>query len=710
MPHKSSSRETRESSGREGLSRQGGGGLQGGGHGEKRIRITTTIFSVVLCAVAGYVALQQPGGKIVSLSYDLPFLAHRAGGAGDLRAVFLDEMSGDVLDRSLQAPLLDKLREAGARAVVYDIIFDREWPDPEVDEEFSAAIRRFRGVDADGQSIPGKPRGLVMLACGRKKLEHTGFMGEQLIPPTDKILAAAGDEFGLVTLAHVDYVVRELVTGTPDEASISWKAAVALGANLDESKRLEQRWINYAGPPPHPGNPDSVPAIASIPARAVLSDSNPAMFRDKVVIIGGKSGIVSPKLGEDLFSTPFHCLDFRGKLPYMSGVEIQANMLANLLQGNWLVRSSRSFDLALIFAVALLAGASFARMRPFPAIYVCLLGILALAILGVVAIHFGRVWFPWSVVALVQLPVGLVGGTAANFYIERFFRVRITEEQEQLRDAFRRYLSPQMLDRITSENFHLKLGGDKVQATMLFTDLENFTDMCQAVGDPDLIVENLNGYFERTTGHIFDHDGVVIKFIGDAIFAAWGVPFADEEAALKSVRAAWNLFEHAKFVIGGDELRTRVGLHCGEVVAGNIGSSRHIDYTLIGDDVNLAARLEGMNKMLGTSILLSEEVNAHLAGEFRTRRVGRFQVKGRRQVTTAYELLGPASQTAMPEWVETYYAALTAFEEGEYEKAREIFVETCEERIAGDGPSRFFIDFLDRGENGVDGVVELKEK
>ncbi len=247
-------------------------------------------------------------------------------------------------------------------------------------------------------------------------------------------------------------------------------------------------------------------------------------------------------------------------------------------------------------------------------------------------------------------------------------------------------------------------------AAMMFTDIAAFTDACQRVRDPELIVENLNGYFERTTSHVFDHDGMVIKFIGDAIFAAWGVPFEDEHAAVKCVRAAWNLSEHAKLKMDGEDLLTRVGLHYGEVVAGNIGSKRHVDYTLIGDAVNLAARLEGMNKMLGTGILLSEAVQQHLGEEFITRRVGQFRVKGRQDVTTVYELLGPATQTDLPAWAEQYHAALAAFESSDNSKARRLFNQVNQSRMRGDGPSQFFLEVLSKGETTLAGVVDLKEK
>ena len=657
---------------------------------EKATRMLTTLLAVLLCAVAGWLALRRVGEGVVTLSYDLPFLVHRPGGANDVCLVYLDQLSGDLLDRNVQAPLLKKLSEAGARAVVYDIIFDGDWPEKAVDVAFAEEIMAYR-----------KKGGVVMLAAGRESHKQAGIAVERLIVPNDTLLDAA-DDFGLVALVHDDsFTVRELITGTQDDPSLTWQTAVALGSGLEEERRLDPRWINYLGP--H----DAIPSVSM---KNVLDGVDPAFFRGKVVVIGGKPGIVSPKLGEDLFSTPFHRLDRRGNLPLMSGVEVQANVLANLLHNNWLTRSSPTFDLMLILGIAVLSGWSFSRLKPLTGLLLGVLGVTLLIAAGIVAMHLGRLWFPWSVAAFVQLPVALVAGTGAHFYVERFFRIKLNEEQQRLKEAFSRYLSPEMLKKLIDEGLPLNPGGDKTQAAMLFSDIERFTDICQRVSDPYHVVESLNGYFQRTTDQIFEHDGVVIKFIGDAIFAAWGVPFADEHAAVKCVRAAWKLHENSGLTIGGEPLRTRVGLHFGEVVAGNMGSTKHIDYTLIGDSVNLASRIEGLNKALGTNILLSEAVHEHVADEYCTRRVGQFRVKGRHDVTTVYELLGPTVSTELPSWALSYEAALEAFEKGDRTQARLLFSQTDQNRLNGDGPSKFFLEHLAKGESSAAGVVDLKEK
>lgn len=672
---------------------------------ERRLRLVTALAGVALAVAAGYLAFFGVGGSIRMLSYDVPAILSQAATAEGVRIVYLDELDGNFIDRRSQAKLLDKLNEAGARAVVYDLIFDLPSADPAVDKEFAAAMLRFRGVDETGTPVEGRPQRPILLACGRQSFSQAGAFGDQLIPPTDELLAAA-DDFGLVTLIHdKKFTVRELTTGSLDEPTLTWKTAIALGVPLQESDRLASRWINYVGPP----NPDR-PAIQSCSASNLFAGSVPGFLRDKVVVVGAKPGIVGAAAGLDLFSTPWHRFDLRGDLPLMSGVEIQATGLANLLEQSWLSRSDPRYDIWLVALAGGLAGAGFTRLRPVHGMFVVLLSVGLLIALGTFTVHYKRFWFPWSVVAFVQIPVAVLWGTAAHFYIERFFRVKLGEEQRQLRDAFAKYLSPQMLERLTAEGFQMKVGGEKIEAAMMFTDLEDFTNMCERVGDPERIVGTLNEYFERTTFHIFDHDGVVIKFIGDAIFAVWGAPIREPDAARKAVRAAWKLFQSDKLEVDGVTLKTRIGVHFGEVVAGNVGSARRVDYTLIGDAVNLAARLESLNKTLGTNILISDEVRQRTGDEFRTRLVGRFKVKGRREITVIHELLGPAVQREEPEWISLYHQALEALVANDHGKASGLFRAAETSRGQPDGPSRFFLSRLDAGEGGRDGVVEMTEK
>lgn len=688
---------------------------------ERRVRLFTGIIGIILTIVAGYFALTRMGGSLRSLSYDIPYLVHRGGQANDVRIVYLDELDGEAVDRSNQAAILDRLNEAGAKAVIYDLIFDRPSQDPEVDRQFAAAMLRFRGVDENWNPIPGARQRSIFLACGRETLQQTGVNVERLITPTDELLMAA-DDFGLVALLHDDnFVVRELSVGTPDEPGLAWKAAQALGGPIKESDRSSKKWINYAGPPSQERvnknnasqekqeDRNGSPAIASFNAAQLMGGDVPMLLKDKIVVVGMKPGIVGEELGLDLFSSPFHRFDIGGDVPFMSGVEIQANSLANLLRGNWLTRSSSRFDTMMICLSGLIVGFGFSRLRPLRGVLAGILAIALLIAVAILAMNQAKFWFPWSVVAFLQIPVAVGWGGASHFYIERFFRKKLSAEQEAIREAFAKYLSPQMLDRLTEDGFSTNLGGEKIQAAMMFTDLEGFTDMCERVGDPERIVDTLNGYFERTTGSIFDHDGVIIKYIGDAIFAAWGAPINDPEAPIKAVRAAWELNQNDKLVVDGHNIRTRIGIHSGEVVAGNLGSSKRVDYTLIGDAVNLSARLEGINKIFDTSILMSGSIQKHIDGEFITRLVGKFCVKGKKDHVDVHELVGPAGPE--PEWLAIYRDAFEALEQNNHERALKLFNSVNKMRgIDGDGSSKYFIEKLKSGEPMPDGIVVLKEK
>ena len=677
---------------------------------ELRVRLVMALLGVMLVVTAGQAAVRlQAGAPLRTLSFDIPFFFHSSGTPDDIRIVYLDELEGkDTLKRSVQVDLLNRLADAGAKAVIYDVVFDVPSPDPAVDEAFAAAIRKFRGVDAEGQPMAGVQQRKVFMAIGREEIKQSGAIGHRLIDPVE-VLDDAIDGAGLVVFEHDrNFTVRELNGGTKSDPSMVWAAAKALGADLSEENRTDARWLNFVGRPPA-SKKDSVP-ILSLTARDVLDWTAPGFFSGKIVVIGGKPGIVGAALGEDLFSTPYHRFDLAKDMPLVSGVELQATSLANYLRGNWITAAGVKFDLVMVSVVGAVAALLLSWLRPAAgfllAFSTTLIGIAA----GVLMISYGNFWCLWSVPAFLQIPVAWSWGTGSHFYVERHFRLKLDEEQRRLHDAFSKYLSPQMLDRLIEEGFQPEPGGETVPATMLFTDLENFTDMCERVADPKKIVGTLNDYFERAVEHIFQHHGVVIKFIGDAIFAEWGAPVPDPDGPRRAVHAAWDLFQGIRLMVDGQEMVTRIGIHHGNVVAGNVGSHRRVDFTLIGDAVNLAARLESMNKALGTNILLSGELASQLGDTFRLRRVGNFKVKGRQSMTTAYELLGPAIQDSPPPWIAAYHDALAHLEKGDVSAATAGFDGVMAMRGGNDGPSRFFLKLIHAGGMLEDGICTLTDK
>ena len=163
-----------------------------------------------------------------------------------------------------------------------------------------------------------------------------------------------------------------------------------------------------------------------------------------------------------------------------------------------------------------------------------------------------------------------------------------------------------MADRIADADFDLSLGGALVEATTMFTDLENFATLAEELDKPELVARVLTTHFTQTSGHILDNDGTIIKFIGDSVHAVWGAPLPDKDHARKAVLAAWRLHEDSQKEVNGHLLRTRIGLNTGQMLSGNMGSAQRFDYAVTGDAVNFASRLEGLNKYLGTSVLISD--------------------------------------------------------------------------------------------------------
>lgn len=689
-----------------------------------RTRIATALIGIALALVAGLLATRQAGRSLELLSYDIPFIMPQGGASDDIVIVYIDRLKGEAVDRTVQEPLLDALGKAGAKTVVYDLIFEEELP--EVDPGFAAAMRRFRGVDESGDPIPGKPQRSIFLACGRGATNLTGAAREVLSFPNDQLLEAAGDNFGSVAYDDQDYMARKLTTGTRDEPSLTWNAAIALGAPLAEDSRKNPRWLYYSRPPFDPEDQNATPAFVSLPADSVqLDDFNQSLVRDKVVVIGGQPGIVGAGLGNDLFSTPFHRLPAGGKHPYLSGPALQATMLENLLHGNWLTRSNEKWDLPIVALAALVFGTLFTLVRPGKGMLLAIILVGVMIGAGFWLVHGHHTWVPWTIPAFVQLPIAVVWGIGARFYLEEFRRL-------QLNFAINKVVPRRMLRRLKEDNYEGKRGGEMTTAALMFTDLEDFTTMCEGIGKPDEILDRLNDYFETATRHVFDHEGAVVQYVGDAIYAAWGAPLKVEEAPLQAARAAWALSQDAHFSISTGHqdgkaepsgrndkrsftLRTRIGLHLGEVVAGIVGSTRHISYSLMGDATNFAARLEGLNKLFGTTILLSEPIADLVSDEFHLRRVGKVQVKGKHAYTLVYELVGPVADGPPPAWIAKYHDALRALEENDIPRARELFETVKSQRVAsqqepGDGPSQFILEHLDSVQEVRDGVIKLNVK
>jgi adenylate cyclase len=232
---------------------------------------------------------------------------------------------------------------------------------------------------------------------------------------------------------------------------------------------------------------------------------------------------------------------------------------------------------------------------------------------------------------------------------ERFNQmVQGLKERDRLRETFGRYVTRQVADHLMKGN--VNLGGELVPVTILFSDIRSFTNISERM-EPRVLLDFLNEYFSGMVESVMHHQGVVDKFIGDAIMAVFGAPVPEPDDALRAVRAALEMQARLRKINdafkarGLPEIKTGIGLHSGQVVAGNIGHVERMEYTVIGDAVNLASRLEGMTKELGCDVVMSEDLYRQVEKDVEAEPLQRIKVKGRDQDVMVYRLIGVKSGT-----------------------------------------------------------------
>lgn len=404
---------------------------------------------------------------------------------------------------------------------------------------------------------------------------------------------------------------------------------------------------------------------------------DPAAMKDKLVLVGVTATAVA-----DVRATPFD-----GNYP---GVEIHATALDNILRADFLYKPREIIvaEVVTIFASVLLLGAILSRARG-------LLGLVAVAALLGAYLYASQALFLSS-----GVPLGIVYPTLAILLVYIVIGVwhYITEERQKrlTRDAFGRYLNPEMADQVSENPELLALGGEKRELTVLFSDIRGFTTISEGM-QPEDLVELLNVYLGEMTDVIFDESGTLDKYIGDAIMAVWGAPLPRDDHAAAACRAAIGMCEHlaantdAWVARGWPRIAAGIGLHTGDMVVGNMGSERHVSYTVIGDNVNLGARLEGLTKNYGAEIVISEATRQAAGEGFLTRDLDLVAVKGKSEAVRIYQLLGRSGHADNEALATAFEAALELYRNRKFSEARTGF-ETLLQRFPGDRPCELYIE------------------
>lgn len=357
------------------------------------------------------------------------------------------------------------------------------------------------------------------------------------------------------------------------------------------------------------------------------------------------------------------------------GVLLHAQAASQVLAGRFVADAPLAASLAgaggMGLAGALLAGV----FMPWPAIAaaVALSGIAALAVVGLLA---GGWWLP-PVLPFAALWLGLAGAYVVRYVVEDRRRI-------QLQRAFGHYLSPAVVDLITENGETPRLGGEEREVTVLFADLSGFTKLSTQV-PAQALVELVNRYLGLLAVEVDANGGYVDKFIGDAVMATWGMPVADRDHAGRAAETAARMVrrldeENARSrAAGGPTFGLKIGMHSGTAVVGNVGSPERLNYTVIGETVNIASRLEGLSGVYAAQVILGPDTAAAVAGRMPTRELDRVAVKGRTEPLPIFELLVDSSRSAAD-----YAVALGLYRGRRFDDAASRWDSLA---AAGDGPA-----------------------
>jgi adenylate cyclase len=533
--------------------------------------------------------------------------------------VAIDEDDFDELNiawpfpRKLHAQLLDILHAARPAAIGMDLLFT----------EPSLFGREDDAILSQAVATAGN----VVLAADITEVTDGRVTKSDLNPPLPEVRAGAAG-FGPVNFARDEdaFVRSGALTQThqrrviPGFDLLLYRLAADAGIPVAPLPTENVVWINFRGGPG---------TFRTVSYHRVLShEVSPEAFAGKIVLVGA----TSPAL-HDVFPTPFAP---QGTMP---GVELHANLLETLLQGIALRRVPRAAMLAAMFAASLLVLQTAERLRPLAAFGLVSSAGLLWVTGGFVAFAIANIW-----VDQVPIPLILLSGYATAVFVN-FLRER--REKQRLS----RFFSPAVASEIVRHRHEHALDSSRRTITVLFSDLRNFTSISERL-EPEEVAELLRDYLTGMTEAVFTHGGTVDKFVGDAVMALFNAPVDQADHAEQAVATALDARKHVGKVSArwearlGMPLRAGVGIHTGDAVVGTLGSAQRLEYTAIGDTVNVASRVEGLTKELDAPVVVSESTWAAVQHRVSGRFLGSVPVKGRREPVKVYAVDGWREETS----------------------------------------------------------------
>ena len=483
------------------------------------------------------------------------------------------------------------------------------------------------------------------------------------------MIMKSGQDFYAPLVVHVlaHYLEEKPLALIADESGITDVKMGGIDIPVDKKGRF---LINYYG------GAKTFPHFSAVDI--IQGNFEHGEFDSRIVLVGATgTGIY------DLRAAPFAKI--------YPGVEINATIIDNILQGNFLIRPDGYYTYSYLIILLLGVFMSLVLVR------LNALKGLALSFILLAANYFGNqelfnrgIWIN-MVYPSLQIIAVYLSMTSFNYFQE-------TRQKKFIRGAFGQFLSPTVVQKLVENPDLLKLGGNQMRLTAFFSDVAGFSGISEKLTAKQL-VDLLNEYLTAMTDIILKYDGTIDKYEGDAIIAFWGAPINNPDHALQTCLAAIEMQEKlvemrkAWKKENKDELYVRMGINTGLMVVGNMGSTSRMDYTMMGDPVNLASRLEGVNKVYGTEIMISNFTYEDVKEQVEVRELDLIQVVGKNEPVSIFELISRKDQVRdeNKRVYDLFAKALKAYRERDWDKAEELFLQVLALK-PDDAPSKTFLE------------------
>ncbi len=597
--------------------------------------------------------------------------------------------------RSYYAHLIENLNRAGARAIAFDITFQEQ---REGDDALRAVLKKYDNVILAVKVSEGQTTSQAYVRSIERTYDNAFYDVDKrvgvvsIIKDRDDI---ARRYFPMMTIG--DYLTPtfafsalnsyfRLPPETVSEVTDDWILLKGKEGNYRVIPRYERgsMLLNYYGPN------QTIPYISFSQAiddqefktqdeidieedLNLFDESTARLFRNKIVLVGS----VMPE-ERDIHSVPLLNADGSST---MNGVEIHATAIQNILDQNYITVADAPTEITVILVLSLLAFLGLMRIKQIKIKYSFLTEIAAviivlLLIFGIFEVSVFLFAGSNTLINIVNPSVALVFcyfGTAVYQYL--------TERQQKamIKGVFSHYISAAVVNDLVNNPEKAKLGGDRRELTVFFSDIAGFTNISeQFLTHPEGLVELLNEYLDEMTGIILKYEGTLDKYEGDAIMAFWGAPIPQKDHALRTCLASLEMQRRLVALRpkwkkeGKPAMEVRCGVNTGVMIVGNMGGKDRFDYTVIGDSVNLASRLEGANKQYNSKIMISDMTYQHVQGKVVVRELDLIQVKGKNEPVKVWELLGTSDMAMTPqekESLDIYQQGLELYRKRNWQEA-----------------------------------------